>query len=448
MKSNWRAFGVGAALIMLLMFVADFPSLRGGFVWDDTTLITENRLVKANDGLYRFWFTTEAEDYWPLTSTAWWLEWRVWGDNATAYRVVNLLLHGVNAILVWIILRRLKIPGAWVAALVFAIHPVNVATAAWISEQKNTLSMLFYLTAVLLYLRFDESEGRCWYALSLGTFLLALLSKAAVAMLPVVLLGCVWWRRDRVRWKDLLRSVPFFVLSLVLGLVTVWFQHHPDSAGHPVRDDGFAARLAGAGWAPWFYLSKALLPLNLTMIYPRWKIDASLWVSYVPGIALAGCFMLFWRRRRTWGRPLLFGLGYFVIMLFPVLGFFNQSFFSYRSWLITGSTTQSLESSPWLLLPGRKFAAAWISSVNTWQRCSVWECCWCWEWRPGNGVPSTKRMKRCGGTLWRRTLAVGWHAPTWQKRSGGQVWRWRRTNITNRRCGSSLIMPPHTTTLG
>ena len=329
MKSHWRAFGVGAALIMLLVFVADFPSLHGGFVWDDTTLITENRLIAANDGLYRFWFTTEAEDYWPLTSTAWWLEWRAWGDNATAYRVVNLLLHGVNAILVWIILQRLKIPGAWVAALVFAIHPVNVATAAWISEQKNTLSMLLYLAAILLYLRFDDGERWHWYALSLGTFLLALLSKAAVAMLPVVLLGCVWWRRDHVRWKDLLRSAPFFVLSLVLGLVTVWFQHHPDAAGHPVRDDGFAARLAGAGWAPWFYLSKALWPVNLTMIYPRWKIDASLWVSYVPGIALAGGFMLCWWRRKSWGRPLLFGLGYFVIMLFPVLGFFNQSFFVY-----------------------------------------------------------------------------------------------------------------------
>ncbi len=318
-----------AILLVVLTFIAYVPALRGGFIWDDDALITNNPIIKTSDGLYRLWFTTDAPDYYPLTGSLWWLEWRIWGDNATGYHVVNVLLHAANAVLVWMILRRLKIPGAWLAGLVFAVHPVNVATVAWISEQKNTLSMLFYAVAILLYLRFCEEDRLRWYGFSLAAFLLALLSKSAVVMLPLVLLGCVWWLRGRIRWKDMLCSVPFFVLSLVLGLVTIWFQYHQVLQGSLVRSDSFFARLAAAGWIPWFYLYKAFLPLNLTVIYPKWQIDASRWISYVPGALLVVCFLVLWRKRRTWGRPLLFGLGYYVVMLFPVLGFFDQALYRY-----------------------------------------------------------------------------------------------------------------------
>jgi Flp pilus assembly protein TadD len=316
-------------LLVGLTFIAYLPALRGGFVFDDGPLIIMNRLVRAHDGLYRFWFTTEASDYYPLTGSLWWLQWRVFGYHAIGYHAVNILLHTANAILVWVILLRLKIPGAWLAGLVFALHPVNAATVAWISEQKNTLSMLFSAVAILLYLRFYEDGRWRWYGFSLAAFLLALFSKTAVVMLPVVLLGCVWWVRGRLRWKDLVCSAPFFVFSLALGLVTIWFQHHRALQGHLVRSDGFPARLAAAGWVPWFYLYKTFLPVHLTLMYPKWSIDASRWVSYLPGALLFLCFLVFWRERRTWGRPLLFGLGYFVATLVPVLGFFDQGFYSY-----------------------------------------------------------------------------------------------------------------------
>jgi tetratricopeptide (TPR) repeat protein len=325
-----------ALTLVLVTFAAYTPVWHAGFIWDDDRHVTDNRIVKASDGLYRTWFTTEPADYYPLTWTLWWLEWRLWGDGALGYHIVNVLLHALNAALVWLILQRLKIPGAWLAALVFAIHPVNVATVAWVSEQKNTLSMLFYAVAILLYLRFDEENrwprserGWRWYGLSLATFLLALFSKSAVVMLPVVLLGCVWWRRGRVRLKDLRHSLPFFVLSLVLGLVTIWFQHNRALKGGVVRTVSFLFRLAAAGWGPWFYLDKALLPVNLSVIYPKWEINASLWVSYLPGMLLVGCVTLFWWKRQTWGRPLLFALGYFVTMFFPVLGFFDQGYYAY-----------------------------------------------------------------------------------------------------------------------
>ena len=332
MKNEGRLRGPRAGLIiMLLTLVAYSPSLRGGFSWDDDLLITQNRMVKARDGLYRFWFTAEAPDYRPVTWSLWWLEWRCWDGRPLGYHVVNVVLHAVTAVLVWLILRRLNIPGAWLAALVFAVHPVNVATVAWISEQKNTLSMLFYALAIFLYLRFDEEGRWAWYGWSLASFLVALLTKTAVVMLPFVLLGCAWWRHERVRWKDLLCDIPFFLPSLGMGIVTI-VQHQRALAGAIVQAGGGAARLATAGWVPWFYLSKALLPVNLMVIYPRWEVDPTRWVSYVPGTLLVGCLVASWWNRKTWGRAVLFGLGYFLVTLFPVLGFFDQSFY-YYSWV-------------------------------------------------------------------------------------------------------------------
>ena len=329
MKNDWKSLGLDAAVIILLTLVVYLPAMRCGFVFDDYPLIVDNGIVKASDGLYRFWLTTEAPDYYPLTSSLWWLEWRLWHANPIGYHVVNVFLHALNAVLVWLLLRRLKIPGAWATGLVFAVHPVNVATVAWVVEQKNTLSMLFYTVAILLYLRFYENGRWNSYGLALAAFLLALLSKTAVVMLPLVLLGCVWWMRGRVQRKDFLYTLPFFALSLVSGLVTIWFQNNRALEGHAARTVDFATRLAAAGWVPWFYLYKILLPFNLTVVYSRWQVDASHWVSFVPGIILVGCLTLFWRYRATWGRPFLFGLGYFVATLFPVLGFFDQGFYRF-----------------------------------------------------------------------------------------------------------------------
>ena len=327
MKNAWRSYGWGCALIVLLTLITYIPAMRGGFVFDDYALLVNDPLIKVSDGLQRFWFTTEATEYYPLSWSLWWAEWRLWGDHAIGYHVANVLLHSANAILVWIILRHLKIPGALVAGLVFALHPVNVATVAWITEQKNTMSMFFYAVAILSYLRFDEEGSWRWFNLSLAAFLLALLSKTAIVMLPVVLLGCVWWMHGRLRVKDFLYSVPFFALSLIMGLVNVWFEYHRATEGLGVHATGFAARLATAGWVPWFYLSKALLPIDLMVVYPKWQVNTSNWISYMPGIILIGGLVMFWWKRQTWGRSLLFGLGYFVVTLFPVLGFFYQPFY-------------------------------------------------------------------------------------------------------------------------
>lgn len=389
MNALLKSSSLRVGVIVLITLVVYIPAMRAGFVWDDDLFLTNNPLIKADDGLYRFWFTTEPPDYFPLVSTSLWFEWRLWGMDATGYHVVNIALHAISSMLIWLVLRRLKIPGAWLAALIFAVHPVNVESVAWITERKNTQPMVFYLLTILLYLRFESDGRRRWYVLALCAFLIALLSKTSVVMLPFVLLGCAWWQRGSIQRKDLVRSIPFFVMSGVLGLVTVWYQSHA-IGGDIVRSGGFFPRLAAAGSAVWFYVYKAIFPYKLSFVYPRWEIDPSSIVSYLPGLILAACFVAFWRYRKGWGKAPLFALGYFVVTLFPVIGFFDINFMRYSlvtdHWqytsiigiiaLVAGAGISMVKS--WQgQLQKLAFAAAVILvavfSVLTWGQCHVYK---------------------------------------------------------------------------
>jgi tetratricopeptide (TPR) repeat protein len=329
-------------LVLLLVVgtvLAYLPVWRAGLIWDDRSFIMDNPLIRRADGLWRFWFSTRPVDYYPVTSTLWWIEWRLWGENPMGYHAVNVLLHAVGAVLLWRLLARLKIPGSWLAAAIFAVHPVNVESVAWIAERKNVLAMLFYLASLSCFVRSDSSAVSVgassvvsswrWYILALATFFLALLSKTVVAPMPLVLLALVWWQRGRVKRADVFRVLPFFAMAAFIGSISYWFQSHRAIGADIVRTDSLWARLAGAGWAIWFYAYKALVPFGLRSIYPRWQIDGAAWWSYVPALLVAGTFVAFWRIRRyrgNWGKALLLGLLYFVVMLSPVLGFLNIGF--------------------------------------------------------------------------------------------------------------------------
>jgi len=337
--SPLKRLAPGAALIFLLTFAAYWPVLRGQFIWDDPLLVEKNPLVTHSLDLRSVWFQTD----FPLTVVAFWLQWLCWGKAAGGYHTVNILLHAINSVLVWRVLARLKIRGAWLAGALFAVHPVCAASVAWISELKNTVSLPFFLLSIWFYLRQSpqsdaETHGtrntqhatrntqHVWYALSLACFLFALLAKTSTVMLPVVLLGCAWWLRGRIAKQDWLRTAPFFALALAFGLMSIWFQTHQTFTTGEVQTENFWGRLAGAGMAVWFYLGKALLPLNLNLIYPRWNIHVAALLSYLPALLLCGVFFLCWKFRRSWGRPVLFGFGFFVVNLFPVLGFFDMYF--------------------------------------------------------------------------------------------------------------------------
>lgn len=324
-----RRPAIQAGLLLFAAVLVYLPAMQGGFVWNDDTFVYENAMIKAEDGLRRFWMSTEPPDYFPLTSTVLWLEWRLWGMDATGYHVVNLFFHLICTLLIWRILIRLKIPGAWLAALVFAVHPVNVEAVAWITQHKSTIPLIFYLSSILFYLNYEERKQWQWYVLSLVCFPLALLAKTSVVMLPFVLLGCVWWQRGTIDRRDVVRILPYFFIALILSLVTIWFQYNSSIGDDIVRTDTLLSRLALAGWTVWFYLYKALLPLEVMFVYPRWSINEYSILPYLPDLALVVLLGLFWKYRAGWGRPFLFGVGYFVVTLFPVMGFFNIYFMRY-----------------------------------------------------------------------------------------------------------------------
>jgi tetratricopeptide (TPR) repeat protein len=186
------------ALLFLLAVVVFYPAFHAGFIWDDDQLLTANPLVKAPDGWWRVWVEGTA-DYFPLTTTTLWLEWRLWGMNSGPYHVTNILFHATVTVLTWQTLKRLRIPGAWLAAAIFAVHPVCVESVAWISERKNSISQIFFLLSIIHYVRFEE-KGRIWrYVAAVLCFLLALLAKTSVVMLPFILWLLAWWRYEELK---------------------------------------------------------------------------------------------------------------------------------------------------------------------------------------------------------------------------------------------------------
>ncbi len=315
-------FWLAAALVTATV-LAYFPALHGGMLWDDDAHVTQPAL-RSLHGLRRIWTEIGAtQQYYPVLHTAFWVEHRLWGDRVVGYHLTNVLLHALAAGLLVAILRRRRIPGAWLAGFVFALHPVAVESVAWISEQKNTLSAVFYLGAALAYFRYDDTRRPSDYWLATGGFLLALLTKSVTATLPAALLVLAWWRRGRLRGKlDVLPLVPWFALAIPIGLFTSWVERHYIGAEGAAFALTAGQRLLLAGRIVCFYLGKLLWPADLAFIYPRWTIDPGAVRSYLyplGAIALVAVAAVLARRRRG---PLAGGL-FFVGTLFPALGFFN-----------------------------------------------------------------------------------------------------------------------------
>jgi Tfp pilus assembly protein PilF len=308
---------VGAVLLAYL------PAIGGQFLWDDDAHVTRPDL-RSLGGLARIWTDFGAtQQYYPLLHTAFWVEHRLWGNAVAGYHLVNILQHAFSAVLILLVLRRLQVPGAALAAAVFALHPVHVESVAWISEQKNTLSLLFYLGAAYAYLRFDEERRARDYVWASALFVLGLLTKTVVATLPAALLVAFWWKRGRLSGRrDVVPVLPWFAAGAAAGLHTAWIERAQLGAEGADFALSPAQRVLLAGRVAWFYLGKLIWPADLTFNYPRWTIDATSATAYVwPAAALIAVVGLWAVRRRSRG-PLAAAL-LFAGSLFPVLGFVN-----------------------------------------------------------------------------------------------------------------------------
>lgn len=316
-----------------LVVAAYASSCTSGMLWDDSVIVTDNLVLRLPDGLARIWRGETVVDYFPLTYSLVWLQYRFFGNHAAGYHVVNIAMHSVSVLLVYSVLRRLRVPVAALTAALFAVHPVVGTSVEWISEQKNTLSLAFYAASTLAFIRTLEmpsGERRAffWWAVSLGMFLLALMGKPSGIFLPFVF---ALLARTRGRgWGDIAVTItPYLLLCLLMGVATLWFQKYHSISVEEIPIDPWSVRLAAAGWNVLFYARMLALPLRQSMVYPYTTPDPATLVAWLPDALLVGVAFGLWRARPRLGSLPLIGFVYALLMLAPVLGFVPMSFSRY-----------------------------------------------------------------------------------------------------------------------
>ena len=352
LRDLWKRDWLKGLLLVAAVLFAYQPAWHGEFIWDDESWTIEiSDLLRNGSGLWAMWCrATALQQYYPVTGTTFWLDYHLWGFQTLPYHVENILLHSLAAMLFWKLLQRLQVPGAWLAAAIFALHPLMVESVGWVTERKNVLSLVFYLGALLAYLRYTQgvTGGKCqeartdcilsrvtcrvshFYCLAFVLFLCALLSKTTAFSLPAVILLINWWQRGRIRWRmDVLPTLPFFGLSVGLCLVTAWLEKNHVGARGPDFALSFPERCLIAGHVFWFYIGKLLWPAKLCFVYPRWHLDMGSWWPWLYP-ATAVCMLLeLWLVRSRIGRGPAVAAFFFVGTLFPVLGFMNAYFMRY-----------------------------------------------------------------------------------------------------------------------
>ena len=309
------------------IFVFYFPALSGEFIWDDV-IFSEEKTIHDWSGLWSIWFSpyeiTQEGHYWPLTYTTFWLEHKLFGLNPLGYHIVNCILYFINVALIWRLLLKLEVPGAWVISMLFTVHPLHVESVAWLIERKSLLSALFYLGAVHVWLRFRESSNLKAYALALGLYALGLLSKSIVVTLPVALLVLLWWKQERVSAQDLMRLLPFFIVGFAIALGDYLFYISIDEQLDITYS--FWERFLIASQAVWFYVGKLLWPANLMVIYPHWDVSVGNPVAWLFVATTVGVLILLWSYQHRIGKGPLAGVVFFFITLSPILGFVDHKY--------------------------------------------------------------------------------------------------------------------------
>jgi tetratricopeptide (TPR) repeat protein len=355
-ETSWQPglYWAGVIGLFALIIAAYLPAMRGGFIWDDDYYVSENLALRSFAGIQDIWagivrpneyVVRVAPQYYPMALTSLWLDYRLWGLNTLGYHLTNVLLHGCSAWLLWLILRKLDVPGAWVVAAIWALHPLQVESVAWITERKNVLSGVFFFASLLVYLRFSELDptplraapkpgeedqlsfglpGERWklYTLALVLFVCAVLSKSVTGTMPAVVLLLLWWKRGRIDPRnDLLPLLPFFAIAIAIGTLTAWLERNVVGAKGPEWQHSFTEHILLAGRIFWFYIIKLLVPVGLTFNYPRWdlpKMSPLIWVFPISALLVIAAL---WSQRRALGRGPLVAVLYYAGTLVPAMGF-------------------------------------------------------------------------------------------------------------------------------
>jgi tetratricopeptide (TPR) repeat protein len=331
LSASLRVTVIQAVALVALVLIAYIPAMYSGFVWDDKAFTQAVQITSSSlKGLKDIWLnpsTLEGEGhYWPLAYTTFWLQHLLWGLNPAPYHCANILLHALAVVLVWRLLRRLAVPGAWIAATLFAVHPIHVESVAWVISRKDLLSAVFCLTAFLCYERFHRTGARARYGISLLFFVAAMLSKSIAVSFPVAILLWLWWKNGRLALRDLLPLAPFLFVAAAMAILDVRFLYsrYPTSFGYSLVDRGLIA-----GRAICFYAVRIFWPGHQTIIYPLWKIDASSPAQYLYPALVGVVLLVLWRYRGRWGKgPLVAALG-FCVTLGPTLGLVDSSYMKF-----------------------------------------------------------------------------------------------------------------------
>ncbi len=337
--STW-AGPVGTVGILLLALVAYAPLRWARFIWDDRLWLLHNPVVLHWDKLLMAWINlTQDPQYYPLVFTVFSLEYHLWHFNPIWYHLVNVLLQVFNGLLLWWLLVRLRIRGAWLAAAIFTIHPVQVETVGWVAEMKNLLSGFLYLLATLAYVRASGLDAPTdpqvarqlppaqyhwkWYWWATALFVLAMTAKTAGLALPVILLALVWWKRGKIQWQDIRAVVPWVIVAVLFAWITIHVERAASGAEGRPWDLTMVQRVLIAGRAWWFYPGKLLWPMPLLEVYRRWNLHTLGGWHWIYPIAAAGIFAAAWLLRQRMGRGFLVMLIIYTLLIGPVLGFIS-----------------------------------------------------------------------------------------------------------------------------
>jgi Tfp pilus assembly protein PilF len=327
---------LAAILLVFATLLAYYPAIRyGGYVWDDDAHLTNNPTLFSDTGLADIWTKpTGRVQYYPLTFMSFWLQTRMFGLDPLSYHLVNVLLHAGNALLVWMILRRLGFRGGFWIAVVFALHPVNTESVAWVTERKNVLMTCFYLLAAWSYLRFENvlepsrpikaRSRRDWklFALAIVLFICAMLSKTVACTFPAGMAVILWWKK-RLGRREMLRLIPFLIIGLGLAARTAYLETHEVGSIGSAWNYTLLDRSIIAGRATWFYVGKLLWPTNLAFSYPLWKIDASDFPQVLMPVAVLVMLAALWLYKFRIGRGPLAAVVFFLVTISPALGFID-----------------------------------------------------------------------------------------------------------------------------